>query len=444
MNNNCVVQTVLSARPLPPITLSSVSGRRLRVAILGINYTPEPTGIAPYTAGLATGLAARGHDIEVLTGYPHYPRWRTSEAYSGFRIRETLDGVHVRRFRHPVPQGHSTVGRAAMELVFGLQLLTTGWHRPDVVVCVSPPLLAAGLANIRVHLTHDRPAIGIVVHDLYSRGVVETEAMSGRSARVVRAVESAVSRHADGVAVIHDGFTSDLVDRLRVNPRRVRVIRNWTHVTSSTPAAAAAYRTARGWAPTDIVVLHAGNMGAKQGLENVIAAARMCVSVTPRVRFVLLGDGHQRRRLESEGTGVPALEFLSPVTESEFPAALAAADVLLVNERPGVAQMAVPSKLTSYFAAGRPVLAATDADGFTAGEIAGSGAGTCVPAGRPDLLLREAIRLGTDPVLAQRLGAAGRRYVVETLSEAAALDRYDRWVGDLAAQRWARMHEEAR
>lgn len=420
-----------------------MSGRRLRVVILGINFAPESTGIGPYTTGLATGLAARGHDVEVLTGYPHYPQWRVSDGYHGFRTHEVHDRVRVRRFRHPVPRRHSAVERAAMELVFGLQLLGTRWRRPDVVVCVSPPLLATMLATTRVRLTPNRPALGLVVHDLYSRGVIETGTMSGVPARVVRTLESLTTRCADGVAVIHDGFATHLVDGLGVRRSRVRVIRNWTHVAPPDPAAAVAFRAARGWAPDDIVVLHAGNMGAKQGLENVIAAARLVGPATSRVRFVLLGDGHQRTTLETAGAGVPTLDFLPPVPESDFPAALGAADVLLVNERPGVAQMAVPSKLTSYFASGRPVLAATDPGGFTAGEIDASGAGVCIPAGRPDLLLREALRLGRDRELADRLGAAGRRYVADRLSANVALDRYEWWVGELAATRRARMPEEA-
>ncbi|MDF2830185.1 MAG: glycosyl transferase family 1, partial [Mycobacterium sp.] len=116
----------------------------------------------------------------------------------------------------------------------------------------------------------------------------------------------------------------------------------------------------------------------------------------------------------------------------DFPAALGAADVLLVNERPGVAQMSVPSKLTSYFRSGKPVLAAIDSAGLTAGEMAASGGGVSVPADRPDLLLREALRLAGDPVLAERLGARGRRYCESVLSETTALDRYEEWITDLA------------
>src|SRR5258708_5194828 len=104
--------------------------RGVKIAIVGINYAPEPTGIAPYTTALATGLTLRGHDVQVLTGYPHYPQWKRDDASSGFRSGEETDGVLVRRFSHHVPRQLSWIGRAAMEMTFGLQLLTSRWGRP--------------------------------------------------------------------------------------------------------------------------------------------------------------------------------------------------------------------------------------------------------------------------------------------------------------------------
>jgi glycosyltransferase involved in cell wall biosynthesis len=291
------------------------------------------------------------------------------------------------------------------------------------------------MSAVRARLSWRRPALGIVVQDLYGRGVAETGVMSGMPARLVRAVESAALRLADGVAVIHAGFTTNLAEDLGVDMWRMREIRNWTHVRPPDPSASAAFRKAHNWGADEVVVLHAGNMGHKQGLENVVAAAELAAHSAGRIRFVLLGDGSQRVSLQATGAGVRVLEFLLPLSEEEFPAALGAADVLLVNELPGVAQMALPSKLTSYFNSGKPILAATDAAGFTAGELAAAGAGVCVPADRPDLLLSEALRLGADRALSAHLGNAGRRYCDDVLSEDAALDRYEQWIIDLADTR---------
>ena len=53
----------------------------LDVRVLGLNFAPEPTGIAPYTTGLAGFLADAGHRVHVVTGQPHYPQWFLAEGY---------------------------------------------------------------------------------------------------------------------------------------------------------------------------------------------------------------------------------------------------------------------------------------------------------------------------------------------------------------------------
>ncbi len=172
------------------------------------------------------------------------------------------------------------------------------------------------------------------------------------------------------------------------------------------------------------MVLHAGNMGVKQGLSNVIAAARAANTAGEPVKFVLLGAGSELSRLKSEGADIPNLQFLAPLNDADFVSALSSADCLLVNELFGVAEMAVPSKLTSYFSAGRPVIAATDVAGITADEIRAADAGVVVPAGDPAALLDAAVSLGADPDRASQLGANGLLYCSTVLDEDSAIDQF--------------------
>ena len=51
--------------------LYKYGGVLAKVLVVGINYSPETTGIAPYTTGLAEHLAARGHRTTVLSGFAH-------------------------------------------------------------------------------------------------------------------------------------------------------------------------------------------------------------------------------------------------------------------------------------------------------------------------------------------------------------------------------------
>ena len=100
---------------------------------------------------------------------------------------------------------------------------------------------------------------------------------------------------------------------------------------------------------------------------------------------------------------------------------LAAADVLLVNQRASVTNMSLPGKLTSYFASGRPVVAAVSSESETAGELADAGAGILVPPDQPGALLEELRKLAVDPDRQGLLGAAGRRYAQTVLAAKHAL-----------------------
>jgi colanic acid biosynthesis glycosyl transferase WcaI len=406
----------------------------LRITILGLNYSPEPTGNAPYTASLAEGLAAAGHKVQVITGYPHYPEWTLKKGYSGWSRAEVINGVEVRRLRHHVPKTPSSLSRLHMELSFGIRLSLAAWRNPDVVLLISPALFSSGLALLRIRLTPDRPGAGIWVQDIYSRGVVETGG-SGKVAAAASVVEALILRSADGVVAIHDRFKSHMVESLGVPSKNVRVIRNWTHLPASPTQNLDAVRTNLGWSADEIVVLHAGNMGKKQGLENVLHAALLAQKQNSKVRFVLMGDGNQRKTLEAKASGLERVQFVAPLPGDQFLEALAAANVLLVNELPGVRDMAVPSKLTSYFNAGRPVIAATDEGSVTAMEIAASEGGIRVDAADPRALLEAAEAIGAGLDTAKKLGENGLRFRHDTLSEAVAIGHYDEFVSSLATSR---------
>lgn len=412
------------------------SQRKLRITIIGLNYAPEPTGNAPYTSNLAEGLAEAGHSVRVITGYPHYPEWRLMDGYTGWSLWEKSDRLEIRRLRHHIPTIPSTFSRMHMELSFGVRAMFANWGKPDVVLFVSPALFSSGLALLSSRLRRHHPATAIWVQDIYSRGMVETGTGGGAATKAVSALESRILRGADAVVAIHERFKSYLTDSMNVPSQNISVIRNWTHL----PAATRAFdrsqvRSSLGWDTDEIIVLHAGNMGKKQGLENVINAAKLASSRGSRVRFVLLGDGNQRRFLEEAARGVRNLQFISPLPGEAFQQALAAADILLVNELPGVKEMAVPSKLTSYFSAGVPVIAATDSGSVTATEISVSGGGICVDAADPAALLTAAELIGSDPSAASELGERGLKFRHETLSESAALAHYDEFITNLVSSR---------
>lgn len=402
--------------------------RRPRVLVVGLNYAPESTGIAPYTAGMARGLASK-FDVHVVTAHPHYPQWEVLPGYGGGVRVDRVDGIPVRRLPHYVPRDPAGVSRIISEASFALRVALARQARPDAVIVVTPALLPIAPVIARAR-RWDVP-VGLVVQDLYGKAATELGLLGGGLERAITALEGHLLRAADEVVSIHDRMARAITDDYGVSRERLSVIPNWAHI-DEFGGDRNVVRERLGWA-NDIVVLHAGNMGAKQGLDHVVSAAHLARNQGHEVRFVLMGDGAKRSELEALGAGVKTLEFLGPVSGDDFAGVLAAADVLLLHERPGLKEMCAPSKLTSYFAASRPVLGVTDPDSAAAFEIQASGAGIVVPSGDPHVLLG-----GLDELLAEdgaEVGRRGAEYARTNLSEETAVSAYQDWAARLLRRR---------
>ncbi|MGY1774399.1 glycosyltransferase family 4 protein [Geodermatophilus sp. SYSU D00804] len=418
---------------LSPLQPTATEAVHARVTIVGLNYAPETTGIAPYTTGLARHLARGEYAVTAITGYPHYPEWEVRTDFRAPHAPGDDVGVHLVRVRHPVPRNPGGLSRIWMELVFAFRtLLPLLRSRPDVVVVVCPALLSVLPALLLRPFLRYR--IGVVVQDLYGAALTETGLMGSTVGRLAALGERLLLRSVDSVVVIHDVFARRL-GREGIPAHRIHVIPNWSHVTVPDGSDREATRRRLGWRSSDFVALHAGNMGVKQGLEGLIAVARLAHSRGSRVHFVLLGDGSQRAQLLDQASGTGNLTFLAPLPAGEFEEALSAADCLVLHEKPGVLEMSVPSKLTTYFAAARPVVAATHPQSGAAALVTAAEAGLVVTAGEPTQILDAVEYLAEHPEEADRYAENGHEYAEEQLSGGASLAAYDAWLADLRGRR---------
>jgi putative colanic acid biosynthesis glycosyltransferase WcaI len=403
----------------------------LSILISSSYYWPEEAGSAPYLTGLAEHLSARGHDVVVATGFAHYPDWRSS-AHGRLAATETHNGVRILRRWHYVPRTQSAAQRAAYELSLlasGSTTLFRRW-RPDVVVGTCPSLAGGALAAAAAG--RYRVPYGLVFQDLMGRAAEQSGVSGGaRVAGIVRDVELKLARRAKTVGIIAENFRA-YFEEGGVPSSDIERLRNWTHRVE--PEETRAETRARfGWGDS-FVCLHGGNMGQKQGLDNLLDTAE--VLGDGDVRIALVGDGNDRARLESDARTrkLSNVQFIGMQEPGKWEAALQAADVLLVNQRASVTDMSLPSKLTSYFAAGRPVIAAASAESETAQEMEAAGAGPVVPPGDPAALRDAIAALKGDAALANELAAKARTYAETTLSQERALAEYDTFVSRLLAK----------
>ncbi len=402
------------------------------VLIVGVNYWPEATGIAPYTTALAEHLARRGARVTVLTGMPHYPAWRVFPTYRGrVRVCERVRGVDLQRFRLYVPGRQTATRRALFELSFALHVLLRARPMgPDVVIGVIPNL-GAGLLAAAFARRAGAP-FGLVFQDLCGPAAVQSGLPGGGpAARAARTLEWGLARRAAAVAVVAPGFRRYL-EAGGVPADRIVLVRNFVHL-GPPRRPPAAVRAALGLPADAWLCLHAGNMGYKQDLGNLLACARLALGEAPRLHLALVGDGSQRRALEAEAAGLSNVSMLPLQPEEAFPDVLAAADVLLVNQRPSVRDMSLPGKLTAYFAAGRPVVAAVADDSETAAEVRAAGAGPVVAPGDPAVLLAALRALAADPERSARYGRQAQAYARAHLGAERALAGLEAFVARVLA-----------
>ena len=399
-----------------------------RITLVGINFPPEPTGIAPYNAAMADALAAAGATVTVVTGVPHYPMWRVQPPFGRVvRQAELRHDVTVKRRRHFVPRAPGIKGRAIMESTFFLHATPSVIRRKaDAIIAVTPSLSGAGAAAAG---SRGRP-LGILVQDFTGIAVAQTEAAGSKVSGAIGALEKFVLRRADRLGVIASAFISD-ANALGFDDAHVSVLPNFTHV-QATDAGRDEARQHLGWPTDQQLVVHTGNMGAKQGLRHVIEAARLAADGQPELRFMLVGAGNQEASLRAAADGLPNVTFVAPLSEVDYPYALAAADVLLLNEEVGVRQFCLPSKLTSYVIARRPILAAVEPTGLTAAEVERHGCAVVTPPGNPADLLAQITALLQDEGLQDALVAAASVQALEHDAPSAAR-RYVQFAADLLA-----------
>ena len=403
---------------------------RVQVLLVTTNFWPEPTGTGPYATDLARTLNAAGYSLQVLTGVPHYPWWKIPISYRANPDEWlSIEGIHITRESHYVPKSLNLITRVIFEVSL-IKALRRGFlelnsQSFDLVVAIGSSV-AGGLVAKRIASKLGIP-LGIVVHDLAGQGASQSGLPGGfLIAKVVTRIERAILASARGVVAISQ-MMKDVIIKMGIQEGRVSTILIYA-ANPVTPNNRNIARAKFGWALDDFVVIHTGNMGAKQDLENVVKAAD-ALNGFSRIKIHLVGHGNQESDLKALCVGKSNIAVLPAVSDADYSALLSAADLLLVNERSTQMEMSLPSKLTSYLYSERPVIAAVPRGGATWKFL--DGVAALVEAGDPVALARGIEELSKQPEKLADLARRGRVFADANLDPEVGRKKYLDWVQKL-------------
>lgn len=413
-------------------------GQPVHLLVLTLYYAPDRTGIAPLTAELCEYLAARGHRVSVLTGFPHYPQWRVPEQYRGkLWTREALNGVSVYRGYIYVPSRRTAFRRIAYDTSVAVSagLWALFVRDIDLVMAISTPL-QLGVAGDFISRLRGVPFVFCIKDLVPDLGIALGLLRNPYAVRAARIMERYVYRRADAIVAICDGFVDNLKAK-HVPESKIHLIPDWVDTQFISPQAGSGeFRKAHGIAEESFLVLHSGNMGAKQKLENLVEAAEI-LRDERQVLFLLVGDGSERDRLQRYAAEkrLPNVNFLPLQPRESMPEMLAAADALVVNQSAALVGMVIPSKLLTYMAAGRPVVAAVNPDSEAASCVRRSECGIVVPPEQPQALAAAIRNVYSDRAWCLRMGASGRDYAEKRFARDLILPRYEGLLSRIARLR---------
>ena len=402
----------------------------MRILIYGLNYAPELTGIGKYTGEMSSWLAARGHEVRVVTAPPYYPAWSIREDYRGRLYRtEKIPGEPI-VYRTPLYVPAKPTGLKRMAHLFSFMLgslpvmLRQIFWKPEILFTVEPTFFGAPLALLVAQATDAASWLHVQDFEVDAAFDLGLLPAKGPVHALALGLEEFFTRSFTRVSSISHKMVERALGK-GVPSDRTILFPNWVDVDAIRPQPLGASNSFRGELGLEekIVILYSGNMGAKQGLE-LLAPLAEAFENDDRVHFLFCGDGAFRPQLETLVAHRPNVTLLPLQPFARLNDLLNAADIHLLPQRAGAADLVMPSKLTGMLSSGRPVVATADAGTQVAHVV--EGCGLVVPA-EDALALNAAVRrLIDDESLRRELGEAARVYAVEHLGKEQVLEEFER------------------
>ncbi|MCP3909051.1 MAG: glycosyltransferase family 4 protein, partial [Oceanicoccus sp.] len=385
---------------------------------------------------LAAGLVERGHDVTVLTGLPNYPGGELFVGYTWFStLKEEYKGVEIRRVPI-ITRGKSSGWRLLVNYIsYAASATLLGWlHcrcKYDAILVFQLSPVTIGVPGIFLRWIKKIPLL-FWVQDLWPDSLIATRSIRSRPIiYMVRSLVRFLYKHSDKVLVQSEAFR-DKVIRDGASADDVLYFPNFAE-TLYNPVTPLDDAPERKEVPDGFCVMFAGNIGEAQAFDTIVAAANK-LRDEKEIKWVILGDGRRKDWLEAKIVELELQDrffLLGRRAVNTMPIYFSLADVMLVSLRKEpIFALTIPSKVQSYLACAKPIVASLDGEG--ARVIEQAGAGLTAPAGDVDGLA-EAVRLIYQKTEEKRkkMGLCGLDYFNLNFERELQISRLEAWLDEI-------------
>jgi len=399
----------------------------MKILIYGINYAPEPVGIGKYTGELGTWLVEQGNDVRAIAAPPYFPGW---EVVCNRYRSERLSGVWVKRCPLWVPKNPSGLTRLlhlASFAISSMPVLLMQWKwRPDLILCIAPTLMCAPGALVLKKLSGKECVTWLHIQDLELDAAFELGLLKGEKVRKTMGhIESWLLKNFDQVSTISSSMRDQIMTK-GVDHTRCQQFSNWIDleeikVESRSKRDENRYRKMLGIKPEEIILLYSGSMNKKQGIEIVVEAIRL-LSKQKNLVWILAGEGPGKNELKAATENFDQVRHRGLQAHEHLSEWLNVADIHILPQKRGVADLVLPSKVHGMLASGRPVIATTPKESCLG--VVAEEAGIRVNPGDVTGFVAAVLDLANDPVKRERLGLKAREIAERNYSKEMILKQF--------------------
>lgn len=400
----------------------------MRLLLLIIQFPPDVNSTGLLMAQVFEGLKDQGHEVSVITSFPHYAGFKIAREYQNkLAERANYKGMDVLRL--PV-YASGNKQRMSQRLLSYLSFSMLGTiagllkrEHFDLIFCTN----GSFFTGIAAHVIGKIKEIPFIynVQDLYPETPVRAGQLTNRRAiAMLERMERYMYQRAAGVSVITDSFRDNIVSK-GIPADKISVIPNFVDTDFIRPLPKVNPLSERLGLQDKFVITHAGNLGYVYDLETMLEAARL-LERQNEICFLIVGEGVAKAGLErkSESLGLHNVRFLPFLPYEELPWLRAASDVQVSLYKRGSGYYSMPSKVYEIMASARPVLAAADHDTDVWQLVERTRCGLSVEPGNTQALAESVLTLYRSPDLREELGANGRRHAQARYSKSVVISLY--------------------
>ncbi|EIJ80498.1 glycosyl transferase group 1 [Bacillus methanolicus PB1] len=338
----------------------------MRVIYLCQHFPPETGAPQIRVYEVSKELIKRGHQVEVLTAFPHHPKGVIPEEYRGmFYLFEDWDGIPVHRsWIYPSPKG-SFWKRLASYFSFTFSAFYSIFKsKPtDVIICNSPPLFLGITGYLGAKIKKSKFVFNVA--DIWPESAVELGILKNKAfIRMAECLENFLYKKSWKIAAATEGI-KDYMIRKGKNEKDVFLLPNGVNTDTFHPIPKDEELLKEIGIENKKVFMYAGTLGYAQGLDSVLKAASLLKEREPDAHFLFVGDGQEREKLLKlkEDLKLDNVTFYGSVPVSEMPRMFSIADYSIVSLRNiELFKGARPSKIFPAISTGTPVLYCGDGE----------------------------------------------------------------------------------